>query len=43
MVVYPTIWKSGAWPLGMLPTLMLLGAVLGAVGSIVALRRYLRV
>jgi cell division transport system permease protein len=43
VVVYPTIWKSGAWPLGMLPTLMLLGAVLGAVGSIVALRRYLRV
>lgn len=41
--VYPVWVKSGWWPLGLLPTLVLLGALLGAVGSAIALRRYLRV
>lgn len=39
--VFP-IWWQGSWPLGLLPTLALLGALLGAVGSLVALRRYLK-
>jgi len=41
--VYPPFFKGGTWPLGVLPTLSLLGAALGALGSVVALRRYLRV
>jgi cell division transport system permease protein len=41
--VYPLWLQSGSWPLGMLPTLALLGALLGAFGSGFALRRYLRV
>jgi cell division transport system permease protein len=41
--VYPVWLKSGWWPLGLLPTLVLLGALLGAFGSAIALRRYLRV
>jgi cell division transport system permease protein len=41
--LYPMWFKSGWWPLGLLPTLVVLGSVLGALGSAVALRRYLRV
>lgn len=40
---YPAWLQSGSWPFGLLPTLILLGAVLGAAGGGVALRRYLRV
>jgi cell division transport system permease protein len=40
---YPVIVQGGTWPLGLIPTLVLVGAVLGAVGSVLALRRYLRV
>jgi cell division transport system permease protein len=40
---YPAWFQNGQWPLGLLPTLALLGAVLGAAGSVLALRRYLRV
>jgi cell division transport system permease protein len=42
-IKYPLIAQSGAWPLGLIPTLVLVGAVLGALGSALALRRYLRV
>jgi cell division transport system permease protein len=41
--LYPMWLKSGWWPLGLLPTLVVIGAVLGSLGSAVALRRYLRV
>jgi cell division transport system permease protein len=41
--IYPLWLQAGTWPLGMLFTLALLGTVLGAVGSIFAMRRYLRV
>jgi cell division transport system permease protein len=41
--IYPPLWRTGSWPVGLLPTLALLGALLGALGSLVALRRYLRV
>ena len=41
--LYPMWFKSGWWPLGLLPTLVVIGAVLGSLGSAVALRRYLRV
>jgi cell division transport system permease protein len=41
--IYPLLLQGGAWPLGMLLTLALLGALLGAVGSIFAMRRYLKV
>jgi cell division transport system permease protein len=41
--VYPLLFQSGTWPLGILLTLAILGALLGAVGSIFAMRRYLRV
>ena len=41
--IYPMWFKGGWWPLGLLPTLVVLGSVLGALGSAVALRRYLRV
>ena len=40
--VFGMWWQGGAWPLGLLPTLAILGAFLGAVGSLVALRRYLK-
>ncbi len=40
--VFSMFWQNGAWPLGLLPTLAILGALLGAVGSLVALRRYLK-
>ncbi len=40
---YPLLAQSGTWPLGLIPTLVLVGAVLGALGSALALRRYLRV
>jgi cell division transport system permease protein len=41
--VYEILWRPAAtWPLGLLPTLVLIGALLGAIGSLVALRRYLR-
>jgi cell division transport system permease protein len=40
---YPVLVQGGSWPLGLVPTLVLVGAVLGAVGSVLALRRYLRV
>ena len=40
--VYRLWWQGGTWPLGLLPTLALLGALLGAVGSLVALRRHLK-
>jgi len=39
---YPLWWVGSGWPLGLLPTLALLGGALGAIGSLVALRRYLR-
>jgi cell division transport system permease protein len=42
-VVYGAWFQSGAWPVGLVPTLALIGAVLGAAGSAVALRRYLHV
>ena len=41
--ILPMWFQSGWWPLGLLPTLVVMGAVLGALGSAVALRRYLRV
>jgi cell division transport system permease protein len=40
--VFRMWWQGGAWPLGLMPTLAILGALLGAVGSLVALRRYLK-
>jgi len=40
--VFSMWWQGGAWPLGLLPSLAILGALLGAVGSLVALRRYLK-
>jgi len=40
--VFRMWWQGGAWPLGLMPTLAILGAFLGAVGSLVALRRYLK-
>jgi cell division transport system permease protein len=40
--IFSMWWQSGSWPLGLLPTLAILGALLGAVGSLVALRRYLK-
>jgi cell division transport system permease protein len=40
--VYQMWWQGGTWPLGLLPSLAILGALLGAVGSLVALRRYLK-
>ena len=40
--VYRIWWQGGSWPLGLMPTLAILGALLGAVGSLVALRRYLK-
>jgi cell division transport system permease protein len=42
-IKYPLVAQSGSWPLGLIPTLVLVGAVLGALGSALALRRYLRV
>jgi cell division transport system permease protein len=42
-IKYPLVAQSGSWPLGLIPTLVLAGAVLGALGSALALRRYLRV
>jgi cell division transport system permease protein len=42
--VYGAWWQGGTWwPLGLVPTLALLGAVLGAIGSLLALRRHLKV
>jgi len=41
--MYPLWLQNGVWPLGMLPTLVLFGALLGAVGSAIAMRRYLKV
>jgi cell division transport system permease protein len=40
--VYRIWWQGGTWPLGLMPSLAILGALLGAVGSLVALRRYLK-
>jgi len=40
--LYPLWWQGEGWPLGLLPTLAILGGALGAVGGLVALRRYLR-
>ncbi len=40
---YPAWFQSGGWPLGLLPTLMFIGAALGAIGGGAALRRYLKV
>jgi cell division transport system permease protein len=41
--VYSIWWRGGAdWPVGLLPTLAIIGAALGALGSLVALRRYLK-
>ncbi len=40
--VFSMWWQSGSWPAGLLPTLAVLGAALGALGSMVALRRYLK-
>ncbi len=41
--VYGAWWQGGAWPVGLIPTLVVLGAVLGSLGSLVALRRHLKV
>ena len=42
--VYGAWWEAtSAWRLGLIPTLVILGAVLGSLGSIVALRRHLKV
>jgi cell division transport system permease protein len=40
--VFRMWWQGGTWPLGLMPSLAILGALLGAVGSLVALRRYLK-
>jgi cell division transport system permease protein len=40
--VYRMWWQGGTWPVGLMPSLAILGALLGAVGSLVALRRYLK-
>ncbi len=40
--VYRMWWQGGTWPLGLMPSLAILGGLLGAVGSLVALRRYLK-
>jgi cell division transport system permease protein len=40
--VFRMWWQGGAWPLGLMPSLAILGAFLCAVGSLVALRRYLK-
>jgi len=40
--VFRMWWQGGAWPPGLMPSLAILGALLGAVGSLVALRRYLK-
>jgi len=42
-IKYPIVAQHGTWPLGLVPTLVLVGAALGAIGSALALRRYLRV
>ena len=39
---YPILLQGGSWPLGLVPTLVLAGALLGTVGSAVALSRHLR-
>jgi cell division transport system permease protein len=41
--VYPALLQHSRWPLGLLPTLAVLGVVLGSVGGGAALRRYLKV
>ena len=41
--IYPPWFQSGHWPLGLMPSLALLGAVLGSLGGGFALRRYLKV
>jgi cell division transport system permease protein len=41
--VYPALIQHSAWPLGLMPTLAVLGVVLGSVGGGAALRRYLKV
>lgn len=40
--VYELWWRVGAWPLGLMPTLIIIGALLGALGSFAALGRYLK-
>ncbi len=40
--IYSVWWQGGSWPLGLIPTMAILGALLGALGSVVALRRHLR-
>jgi cell division transport system permease protein len=41
--IYPLWFQNGTWPLGLLPTLVLLGVFLGSLGGGAALRRYLKV
>lgn len=41
--IYPVWFQGGQWPLGLLPTLVFMGVILGSFGSMIALRRYLRV
>jgi cell division transport system permease protein len=41
--VYHAWFQSGSWPLGIVPTLAIIGTVLGGAGSFAALRRYLHV
>jgi cell division transport system permease protein len=41
--IYPPWFQSGHWPLGLMPSLALLGALLGSLGGGFALRRYLKV
>jgi cell division transport system permease protein len=40
--VYPALLQGGPWPFGLAPTLALMGSLVGAAGSVVALRRHLR-
>ena len=40
--VFSMWWQSGSWPAGLLPTLAVLGAALGALCSMGALLRYLK-
>jgi cell division transport system permease protein len=39
---YPVLLQAGSWPLGLVPTLVLVGALLGTIGSALALGRHLR-
>jgi len=40
---YPVLLQAGFWPLGFVPTLVLVGALLGTIGSALALGHHLRI